>query len=191
VIGKHERQKRQALHVFEGTLRMRLLTPRGIHGPRFIGVELALDVVQHRRFALAVRDDERVMIHCRHVELHAVELQHLGNHFARCFELGIRAREIQLRVIRAAVIGRDHPRQSVHSCAVRVNRRRVTAVDADERFRRRLGRVPAGAPMAVDVGIAREPLPFRLHRGQHGPPCGRNGDDKQNKPVAFHIRTPV
>ena len=151
----------------------------GSSGHASLRVEAAFDVVQHRRFVLAVRDDERVMIHRRHVELHAVELQHLGDHFARGLQLRIRARQVQLRVVRTAVIRRHHPRQAVHPRAVRVDRCGVAAVHAGHRLRRVLGLVVVGAPVAVDVRIAGEPLPLRLQAVSTAHAAAAVHDDEQ------------
>ena len=149
----------------------------GSAGHASLRVEAAFDVVQHRRLVLAVRNDERVMIHRRHVELHAVELQHLRNHLARRLQLRIRARQVQLRMIRTAVIRCHHPRQAVHPRAVRVDRRRVAAVDADDRLRRVLRLVVVRAPVAVDVRVAGEPLALRFEGRQHSPRRCGGGDD--------------
>ena len=89
-------------------------------------------------------------------------------------------------MIGTAVVRGHHPRQSVHPRVVRIDRRGVTAVHADDRFRWVLGLVVVRAPMTVDVRVAREPLPLRLDGHQHGPGRRRGCDDKELNAPVFH-----
>src|SRR5262245_47049615 len=100
------------------------------------------------------------MIHRWHVELHAVELKNLWDCFARFGELCISVHQIQLRMIRPAMVCRHHPGQSIFPRLFRIRGRGVPGIATYVR----LGRatlVIRCAPMAVNVGVSREPGSLR------------------------------
>jgi len=109
VVREHHRKERQRADVLEGAARLFFAVARLVRRPRLLRVELALDVIQHPSFPLALRDDQRMVVHRRHVQFHAVELQQMRNQLTRRFPLGVRARQIELRMIRSPMIGRHHP----------------------------------------------------------------------------------
>lgn len=97
------------------------------------------------------------MIHRRHVELHAVKLQKIRHELARFLELYVSVGEIELRVVRPAVVGRHHPAQTVLKSLLRIHWRRVDGITPLEGFRGILAAVVAGTPVAVNVGVTRQP----------------------------------
>ena len=122
-------------------------------------------------FVFGVRNDQGVMIHRRHVQLHAVELQHIRHH-ASAIPSAPRRRAtrlnfewfgppwsvvtIQLRPILAA--------PSARSCGV--CRSASSPLIGSVEF----GPIVARTPMTVDVGVTGEPPTVRRlgHRGNRG-----------------------
>ena len=152
-------------------------------GPVLVRVEAALDLVQHRRLVLGPGNDQGVVVHARHVELHAVELEHLGNELARQGQLAVRLLQVHLGVVRAAVIGHHHPAQTEAPRHHRVPRRGVEGVPPLDRDRRTGAVVRAGAPVTVDVRIAGQPLPVRgrCGQGETGHPAQHAGPDEARR----------
>ncbi len=59
----------------------------GLAGHSSLASKRLSSVVEHVGFGAATRNDQGVMVHARHVELHAVELQQIGLELPRLFEL--------------------------------------------------------------------------------------------------------
>src|SRR5262245_53504741 len=89
MVGKKYWKAAQGAHVEESFCCHWLAVPCGIRRPGFILVELTLDVEEHLPLILCIRNDQRVVIHCRHVELHAIKLQHLRYGFARLLKFRV------------------------------------------------------------------------------------------------------
>ena len=199
MVREQDRQPLEPLHVGQRLPpERRRLPPRvGGQGPVLVGVEPPLDLVEHLRLVLRPRDDERVVVHARHVELQAVELQHVGHELARQGQLAVRLLEVQLGVVRAAVVGRHHPPQAELPRHRRVPRRRVEGVPRLDRRRRTRAVVVAGAPVAVDVRVAGQPLALvggrrgqreGGHGGQHAGPgdARRHGSRRRHRARFYH-----
>ena len=201
MVGEQDRQPIERLHVRKRLPPERRRPPAGVGGtgPVLVGVETALYPVQHRRLVLGAGNDQGVVVHARHVELHAVELEHLGNELARQGQLAVRLLQVHLRVIRAAVVGRHHPAQTEPSRHRRVPRGRIEGVPPLDRGRRTAAVVVSGAPVAVDVRVAGQPFALRSGRGQReggqgaqpaGPHETRRGGSRCRHRGPFYHRLP-
>ena len=109
MIGEDQREPRQRAHVFECLYPSRPHISRWVGRPGLVGIETTLDFEHRRPFIVGMRDDQGVMVHPRHVELHPVELQHLRHGFTRRLQFGVGLRHIELGVVRTTVVRRDHP----------------------------------------------------------------------------------
>ena len=201
MVREQDWQPLQPLHVRQRLSPELRRLPARVGGPCpvLIGVETALDLVQHRRLVLGTRDDQGVVVHPRHVELHPVELQHLGNQLARQGQLAVRLLQVHLGVVGAAVVGGHHPPQAEPPRHRRVARRRVQSVPSLDGGWRTGTIVVAGAPVAVDVRVAGQPFAVSGARGhredggraQHaGPHETRNGGSPRRHRGRFYHRPP-
>ena len=182
MVRKHHRQVRQLADVVERFEPLGFGPARGIGRPHLIGVEAAFDLEERLRFIGIARDDQRVMVHSRQVQLHAVKLDDCGNELARRLELRVSPRQVQLRVVGAAVIRGDHPRQPVPLRHSRIERRWVPGVAALNRRRRTDFAIVAGTPVRMDVRVTRQP--FGGRRLQRAGSANRTGHEEQRKSPA-------
>ncbi|MNH98829.1 hypothetical protein D3C73_515790 [compost metagenome] len=177
MVGDQHRRRLQRPHVLERGDHAALDVARRIARPGVALGEALLDVEQRLPLGIGMRHDQAGVIAARRVELHAVELQHLGHVAARLQQLRIGLVVIDLGMVRAAMVGRHHPGEAVIARLLGVDRYAVPAVLAQQ-GRRDGGGINrvfliGGAEAAVDVVIPRQPGPrapiarLRSHGDKH------------------------
>ncbi len=190
VIGDEHGPRVQLLHVRESFDHAGFGVPGGIRWPRLTPVESVLELVQHLRFFVEVRDDEARVIGAGRVELHTEELDEGRDHPAGQLKLRVGPLQADSAVVRSSMVSRDRPVEAVPPCHQGIQGNRVDRLSRDHRSRRVGGNVPSDAESTVDVVIPGEPpgLSGRLSLGRDGRRHEKEGDRSPAEPDRVEVR---
>ena len=157
MVGDQDRFALQTVHQLNGFNHPGFGIPSLVEGMGLLAVESRLQLVQPLGLVGAVGNDEAAVVGSRRVELHAPELDHLGDQLPREHQLGIGSLQVDLAVVGAAVVGGYRPGQPEAPSHERIHGDGVDGVAPDDRGGRIVVPVPTHAEAAVDVVIPRQP----------------------------------
>src|SRR5262245_47319718 len=93
--------------------------------------------------------------------------------------------KIEFRMIRATMVGCDHPGEPILLCFLRIRGSRINPVGSFDRLGRILCAIVCRTPMTVNVGVARKPrAPLILSECKHHPHEDETGEYR--KAVSHH-----
>jgi len=161
VIGDQHGRLAQILHEAERLDHPLLGVASGVRWKGLPLAEPALDVTQHFALAVVGRQDQGGMLSARHIELHAVEESQAWHGAAHCDQIRPGLFEVELRMMRAAMVGGDHPLEAETLRHAGIEQDRMQRVATDQGRGRRIrvcwvGFVPCAVD-AVHVVVAGEP----------------------------------
>ncbi|KAG1538721.1 hypothetical protein G6F50_014624 [Rhizopus delemar] len=156
MVDEHQRRRDQPAQVGQRCLHLLFAIAAAVQW--LAAAEVPLGDDQLLAFLRAGRDDQRGVLAGRHIEFHAVELDHLRDIGARLQQRGISVVAGDRGVAGATVVGVDHPAQAEGPGLCRGVAAAVGRVATTHGHGRRGSAVPVHAPFAVHMVVAGQPL---------------------------------
>ncbi len=184
MVGQDQRTRVHGVHLAQGLQHHGPRIARRVGRPGFADAVGGLQTPQHLALAVMDGDDQGRVLAPGRIQLKTVEEHDARRRRPGALQLGPGEVVVQLRMVRAAVIGRDHPAQTEAGGGGGVLQDRMRPVAAERRRRPAVGgrgiRLIGGAVVAVHVVIAGQPAPRlrgRIRRPGRG--CATPAGDEQ------------